>query len=134
AVFGRGGRYGINSVSVLLAFIGIAVAINLALYWANGRPNPPGFLRVDTTYTKEFLLEEQVRNTLEQMKEPVRVTAFFPTANAQQRASWRNTQDMLSEFERRSSAQPFSYRQIDPELDPTQASIYGVTSYPALVV
>jgi hypothetical protein len=133
-VFGRGGRYGINSVSVLLAFVGIAIVINLVLYWAIGRPNPPGFLRVDTTYTKEFLLEDQVRNTLEDLKEPVRVTAFFPTVTAQQRAAWRNTEDMLSEFERRSTTHPFSYRQVDPELDPTEASTYGVTQYPALVV
>jgi hypothetical protein len=133
-VFGRGGRYGINSVSVLLAFIGMAIAINYLLFWAGGRPNPPGFLRVDTTATKQFIVEGQVQNTLNQLKEPIEIVAFFPTDTALDRASWRETEDLLSEFKRRSSAQPLTYRQVDPELDPTEASSFGVTRYPALVI
>ncbi len=134
AVFGRGGKYGFNSVSILLVGIGIAAALNYTLFWADGRPNPPGFLRVDTTFTKEFLLEDKVRVTLENLNEPVRITAFFPTDTAAERAAWRETEDTLSEFERRSTAHPLEYRQVDPELDPGEASRFGVTTYPALVV
>lgn len=134
AVFGRGGKYGFNSVSILLVGIGIAVALNYLFFWADGRPNPPGFLRVDTTFTKEFLLEDKVRVTLENLTEPVRITAFFPTDTAAERAAWRETEDTLSEFERRSTAHPLEYRQVDPELNPGEASRFGVTTYPALVV
>lgn len=134
ALFGRGGKYGFNSVTILIVGIGVAAAINYLLFWADSRPNPPGFLRVDTTFTKEFLLEDKVRVTLEAMNEPVRITAFFPTDTDQQRAAWRETEDTLSEFERRSTTQPLSYRQIDPELNPGEASRFGVTTYPALVV
>lgn len=133
-VFGRGGRYGINSVSTLLIFIGIAIAINYLLFWSGGRPNPPGFLRVDTTATKQFIVEGQVQNTLDQMSEPIEIVAFFPTDTAQERAAWRETEDLLLELNRRSSTHPLTYRQVDPELDPTEASRFGVTSYPALVV
>lgn len=134
AVFGRGGKYGFNSVSILLVGIGIAAALNYLLFWADGRPNPPGFLRVDTTFTKEFLLEEKVQVTLETLNEPVRITAFFPTDTAQERAAWRETEDTLSEFERRATTHPLEYRQIDPELNPGEASRFGVTTYPALVI
>ena len=134
AIFGRGGKYGINSVSVLLVSIGIAAALNFLLTWAEDRPNPPGFLRVDTTYTKQFELEEKVRVTLDAMNEPIRITAYFPTDTAAERAAWRETEDTLSEFERRSPPQPLEYRQVDPELNPGEASRFGVTSYPALVV
>ncbi len=134
AVFGRGGKYGFNSVSILLVAIGIGGAFNFLLFWADGRPNPPGFLRVDTTFTKEFLLEDKVRVTLENLTEPVRITAFFPTDTDAERAAWRETEDTLSEFERRSTTHPLEYRQIDPELNPGEASRFGVTTFPALVV
>lgn len=133
-VFGRGGKYGFNSVSLLIVAFGVAAALNYVLFWAGGRPDPPGILRIDTTYTKEFLLEEQVRTILKNLAEPIRITAFFPTDTAQERASWRETEDVLSEFRRRSTTYPLEYRQVDPELDPTEASRYGVTVYPALVV
>ncbi len=133
-VFGRSGRYGFNSVTILLVAIGIAGAINYLLFWSESRPDPPGFLRVDTTFTKEFLLEDKVRVTLENLKEPIRITAFFPTDTAQERAAWRETEDTLSEFSRRSTSFPLEYRQIDPELNPGEASRFGVTAFPALVV
>lgn len=134
AVFGRGGRYGFNSVSILIVAFGVAGAFNYLLFWADSRPNPPGFLRVDTTYTKEFLLEDKVQTTLDNLKEPVRITAFFPTDTAQERAAWRETEDMLSEFRRRSTTHPLQFRQIDPELNPGEASRFGVSTYPSLVV
>lgn len=134
AVFGRSGKYGFNSVTILLVGIGIAASMNYLLFWADGRPDPPGFLRVDTTFTKEFLLEDKVRVTLENLKEPVRITAFFPIDTAAQRAAWRETEDTLSEFKRRSTAYPLDYRRIDPELSPGEASRFGVTNFPALVV
>ena len=41
---------------------------------------------------------------------------------------------MLQEFERASTTKSFSYRLIDPELDPTTANEYGAKQFPALVV
>ncbi len=133
-IFGRGGKYGLNSVSVLIVAFGIGATVNYVLFWADGRPDPPGFLRVDTTFTKQFLLEEKVQVTLENLREPVRITAFFPTDTPQERAAWLETQDTLSEFKRRSTVFPLEFRQIDPELDPNEASRLGVTSFPVLVV
>jgi len=134
AVFGRRGRYGFNTAIVFIVFLAIAVIINFALFQALDRPNPPGWLRIDTTATKQFLLEEQVVNTLGQLKEPVKITAFFATNTAADAAAWRNTLDMLSEFRRRSSVYDLSFELVDPDLNPNVATSLGVTKFPALAI
>ncbi|HJP28868.1 MAG TPA: Gldg family protein [Dehalococcoidia bacterium] len=134
AVFGRRGRYGLNTAIVFIVFLAIAVTVNFALHWAVDRSNPAGWLRVDTTATKQFLLEEQVVNTLENLKEPVKITAFFTTDTAADAAAWRDTEDMLSEFRRRSGDFELTYDRIDPELNPNAATGLGVTQFPALAI
>ncbi|MDA1279090.1 MAG: Gldg family protein [Chloroflexi bacterium] len=134
ALFGRRGRYGLNTAIVFVTFVAIAVIVNFTLYWAGDRPNPAGWLRVDTTATKQFLLEEQVVNTLKNLKEPVKITAFFVTDTAAESAAWRDTQDMLSEFRRRSSAYDLEYELVDPDLNPNIATALGVTRFPALAI
>ncbi len=134
AVFGRRGRYGFNTAIVFIAFLTIAVIVNFALFRALDRPNPLGWLRIDTTATKQFLLEEQVVNTLENLKEPVKITAFFANDTAADAAAWRDTQDMLLEFRRRSSLHDLSIELIDPDLNPNVATSFGVTQFPALAI
>ncbi len=134
AVFGRRGRYGFNTAIVFIVFLTIAVIVNFTLLRALDRPNPAGWLRIDTTATKQFLLEEQVINTLENLKEPVKITAFFTTDTAADAAAWRETQDMLSEFRRRSTAFELSYVLVDPDLNPNVATTLGVTRFPALAI
>jgi len=134
AVFGRRGRYGLNTAIVFLVFLTIAVIVNFTLHWAVDRPNPAAWLRVDTTATKQFLLEEQVVNTLENLKEPVEITAFFATHTAADAAAWRDTEDMLSEFRRRSGDFELSYELVDPEINPNVAMGFGVTQFPALAI
>tara|TARA_B100000686_G_C16787790_1_gene976439 strand:- start:1760 stop:3520 length:1761 start_codon:yes stop_codon:yes gene_type:complete len=134
AVFGRRGRYGLNTAIVFIVFVAIAIAINFTLHWAVDRPNPEGWLRIDTTATKQFLLEEQVVNTLENLKEPVNITAFFTTDTAAGAAAWRDTEDMLSEFRRRSAVHELTYERVDPELNPNLATSLGVTQFPALAI
>ena len=134
ALFGRGGRYGINTVVILIGFAAIAVIINYVLFYLVNRPNPMGWLRADTTATKQFSIAGQALTTLENLKEPVRINAFFTTNTAARRAAWQNTVDLLSEFKRRSTKQPFEYRLIDPELEPNVAAEYGVKNYPALAI
>ena len=134
AVFGRRGRYGLNTAIVFIVFLTIAVIVNFSLHWAVDRPNPAAWLRVDTTATKQFLLEEQVVNTLENLKEPVKITAFFATNTAADAAAWRDTEDMLSEFRRRSGDFELTYELVDPEINPNVATGFGVTQFPALAI
>jgi hypothetical protein len=134
ALFGRRGRYGLNTAIVFVVFVTIAVIVNYTLFWAVDRPNPAGWLRIDTTATKQFLLEEQVVNTLENLTEPVLVTVFMATDTASGSAAWRDTEDMLSEFRRRSGDFELRYERIDPELNPNAATSLGVTQFPALAI
>ncbi|MBN4064899.1 Gldg family protein [Dehalococcoides mccartyi] len=134
AIFGRRGRYGLNTAIVFIVFVAIAVTVNFTLLWTVDRPNPPGWIRIDTTATKQFLLEEQVVNTLKNLKEPVKITAFFATDTAAGAAAWRNTEDLLSEFRRRSGEFDLTYKRVDPELNPNVATSLGVTQFPALAI
>ena len=134
AIFGRRGRYGLNTAIVLIAFVAIAVVLNFVIYWAVGRPDPPGFLRIDTTSTKQFIVSDATLNTLSNLREPIEVTAFFRRNNPKRQAAWRNTEDLLSEFRRRSTEQPFTFRLVDPELEPNVATEYGITQFPSLAI
>ena len=134
AVFGRRGRYGLNTAIVLIAFVAIAVVINFVIYWAVGRPDPPGFLRVDTTSTKQFIVSDQTLNTLRNLREPIEIIAFFRRNTPQRQAAWRATEDLLSEFRRRSTVQPLSFRLVDPELEPNVATEYSITQFPSLAI
>ncbi len=134
AIFGRRGRYGLNTAIVLIAFVAIAVVLNFVIYWAVGRPDPPGFLRVDTTSTKQFIVSDQTLNTLKNLREPIEVIAFFRRNTPQRQAAWRATEDLLSEFRRRSTVQPLTFRLVDPELEPNVATEYGITQFPSLAI
>lgn len=134
AVFGRRGRYGLNTAIVLIAFVAIAVVLNFVIYWAVGRPDPPGFLRVDTTSTKQFIVSDQTLNTLKNLREPIDVIAFFRRNTPQRQAAWRATEDLLSEFRRRSTVQELNFRLVDPELEPNVATEYGITQFPSLAI
>ena len=134
AVFGRRGRYGFNTTMALIAFIALAVLVNWLLFWLAGRPDPQGWLRVDTTATKQFILADQGLKILEQLEDPVKVTAFFTLNSADEANAWRVTEDLLSEFRRRSNRVSFEYELIDPELRPNIATELGATQFPALAV
>ena len=134
AIFGRRGRYGLNTAIVLIAFIAIAVVLNFVIYWALERPDPPGFLRVDTTSTKQFIVSDATLNTLSNLREPIQITAFFRRNTPKRQAAWRATEDLLSEFKRRSTEQPLTFRLVDPELEPNVAVEYGVTQFPSLAI
>ena len=134
AVLGRRGRYGLNTAIVLIAFVAIAIAVNYLLIWATDRPDPPGWLRVDTTATRQYIVSDASLNTLANLREPIQITAFFRRNTPQGQAAWRYTDDLLAEFRRRSSEQDLSYRVIDPDVEPNVATEYGVTRFPSLAI
>ena len=134
ALFGRRGRYGFNTTMALIAFIALAVLVNWLLFWLAARPDPQGWLRVDTTATKQFILADQGLKILDQLEDPVKVTAFFTLNSADDANAWRVTEDLLSEFRRRSNKVSFEYELIDPELRPNVATELGATQFPALAV
>ncbi len=134
ALFGRRGRYGVNMVVIFIAFLSLAVLVNFLLFWMVNRPDPMGWLRVDTTATKQFILAEQALDLLDEIKEPIQIHAFFDTSTLATAAAWRDTRDLLLEFSRRSTKFPIEFELIDPELQPDTAATFRVTQFPALAI
>ena len=133
AVFGRRGRYGANTVLTAIMLIAIVGVLNWLLFWLSDRPAPMGWLRVDTTATKQFNLSDQAIAILNSVDEPIRANAFFATNTPRGAAAWRDTQDLLNEFQRR-APRGFEIRLIDPDLQPNLAVEFGVTTDPAIAI
>ncbi len=134
AAFGQRGRYGLNTAIIFITVAVLAGLANYLLFWVSDRSNPPGWTRLDTTATGQHTLSPQAINTLQNLREPTVVTAFIATDQPADAALWRETEDLLEEFRRRSVTQSFEYRRVDPELDPNAALDYGVRHFPALVL
>lgn len=133
AIFGRRGRYGLNTLIVVVSFIVLLVMGNFVLWWFSDQQDPPGWLRTDVTTNNQFGLTEQTVQLLADLGEPIQATVFLQTDSAEGAAAWRDTQDLLSEFSRR-AADDFDFRLIDPVLQPNIADDYGVTQTPAIAI
>ena len=122
ALTGRRGRYSTNTVVMVIAFIGIAAAVNFLAF-----DNPA---RVDVTATKQFSLAPRTIDVLKNLEQPVEARGFFvPGRSAEEElqleALRSQMDDLLHEFEVRSGK--FSYEFIDPEVDPGTAREFQVT-------
>lgn len=127
AFFSRTGRYGVNSVIMVLAFTGIIIVVNFISFENHNR--------MDVTATNEFSLANRTKQLLKDLDEPVRATAFYVTDIAldpelmARRARVENT---LRELSERSGK--LSYRFIDPDLQPELARNYGLSQYESVVL
>ena len=133
ALFGRRGRYGVNTAVVVVAFIFLVILGNFFLYWLGNLDNPQGWMRIDVTANKQFELSEQTVQLLNGLKGPIQATVFLQTDTPEGAAAWRDTQDLLSEFSRRAT-DDFDFRLIDPVLQPNVAADYGVSQTPAIAI
>ena len=131
AFISRTGRYGVNTLVMLAAFIGIVVVINFISF--------SNHTRIDTTATNQFSLHSSTKNLLDDLAEPVRAIAFYredisaqDPAQFQQLVRRAKVEDTLGELRNRTSK--FSYEFKDPEVDPDSARKYGVTQYESIVV
>ena len=133
-IFGRRGKYGINTTIIFLTSLALIILVNSILFWLSGRPDSPDWIRIDTTATKQFILEEQAIKVIGNLNEDVKVTVFMATNTPAKAANWRSTEDLLLEFKRRSKKVNFDYEKVDPELDPNSPAKYGVNIFPSIVV
>ena len=133
AFISRTGRYGVNSLVMLAAFLGIVVVINFIAFG--------NITRVDTTATNQFSLAQRTRDLLDNLNQPVKATGFFVVdlpasvqAEVQRDLLVRQVkvEEKLREFENRSSK--FSYEIKDPDLEPELARSLGVTQNESIVI
>ena len=128
AFVSRTGRYGVNSLIMLAAFLGIIVVINFIAFGNNSR--------IDTTATQQFSLATSTRNLLNDLEQPVRATAFYldnaPVQDPQQIVRRVKVEDTLSEFSARSGR--FTYEFVDPDIEPDVARERGFAGIESIVV
>ncbi len=111
---GRQLRYGSNALLLVVAVLGILVLVN---YLAN-RHNKT----FDLTANKQYTLSNETVKILHDLKEPVKVMAFFlPTDSRQQDAS-----QMLQRYAAESKY--FTYEVVDAEKDRAKVLQYKITS------
>jgi ABC-type uncharacterized transport system involved in gliding motility auxiliary subunit len=124
ALSGQRGRFAINAIVMIIAFVGIVVFINFISYFNVGR--------TDTTASKQFSLALQSVQVLENLNQDVHATAFFIPNKVETAADRLLADDLMFEFERRSD-RAFTYEFIDPESDPSTAAQFQMTQFPAIV-
>jgi len=126
AFFSRTGRYGVNTVVMTGAFIGLVVLVNYVAF--------ENHFRVDTTATNQFSLADRTEDLLDNLDLPIDVIAYYPDEitliDMLERREKVDT--MLSEFSKRSGN--FSYQFIDPQKEADLARSQGVTSYETIAV
>lgn len=114
-VTSRGARYGSNALLVIVAFIGLIGMLN----WLSGRYNS----NYDVTANKSNSLSELTIKVLQDLKEPVKATAFYTTLRADPQGL-SDAQDKLKAYARYS--EKFTYRFVDPQAEPQIANDYKV--------
>ena len=126
AFFSRTGRYGINTVVMTGAFIGLVALANYVAF--------ENHFRIDTTATNQFSLAERTRDLLDSLDRPISVIAYYPDEipNIDMLTRRGKVETMLSEFSKRSGN--LTYRFIDPQKEADLARSQGVTTYETLTV
>ena len=124
ALSGQRGRFAINAVLMIAAFTGIVVFVNFISFH--------NVARADLTASKQFSLALQTAQVLENLNQNVHAVAFFVPERQDQAANQQLADDLMFEFERRSSRM-FTYEFIDPESDPSRAELYELSQFPSIV-
>lgn len=124
AFLSRTGRYGINSLILMLAFTGIIVVANIISFENNSR--------MDLTATNQFSLNSSTKRLLKDLDEPVRATAFYKDDLDDPNVVVRRVrvEETFKEF---SAARPskFRFRFVDPDLEPDiKSGYFGSTPTP----
>lgn len=114
AVTGRSAVYGSNSLILVAAFIGIIIAINVI---SNRQVNQ----RVDLTANQQNTLSQQTVQVLQNLQDPVKVTAFFTPDTG---SLLKQTQDELKLYQRVNDKLQVQF--VDPDVNPALARQYDI--------
>ncbi len=118
AFLSRTGRYGINTLVLIAAFTGIIIVLNFVSFENTSR--------LDVTETNQFSLSQRTKDLLNGLESDIQATAFYKelalTEDANVVTRRNRVIDTLEEFDARSSR--FSYRLVDPDLEPELVSKY----------
>ncbi len=112
AFFSRTGRYGVNSTIMLAAFTGVIVVVSIFSFENNKR--------VDLTATNQFTLAQRTTDVLDNLEDPVQVTAFFKETEDDNLEAMVRRVTVEETFRDFKSTRPskFFYEFKDPDLEP----------------
>ncbi len=130
AFISRTGRYGVNSLIMLIAFLGIIIVANFVSFGNNQR--------IDVTATNQFSLAERTEQLLDNLEQDIEVIAFYklenpvsPGSSPEAQFASLNRQIKVRETFREFAAargSRFSSEFVDPDVSPQRVSQYfGVT-------
>ncbi len=108
----RQGRYGVNTLVMIVAFTVILALVNIVSAAANAR--------VDLTANRGFTLATQTQEVLKGLDQPVEAFGFFTPGDEAAAA----TEQLLREYDLLSNN--FTYEIVDPETDPAKASRFNI--------
>lgn len=117
----RQARYGANAVILSLSFIGIVVLLNYLAYRHD--------VKFDLTENKTFTLSEQSRQIVGDLKQEVKVTAFYRATNATR----QETLNRLESYKDAANGK-LSFEFIDPDRQPGLALRYGLSGGDGTVI
>ena len=123
----RTGRYGVNSLVMVAAFLAIIISAGFLSF--------ENHLRLDVTANQQFSLANNTKKLLDELDQPIKATAFYVTEYQDQQdvlIRRSKVEQTLREFKVRSSR--FTYEFKDPDLEPEIARQYGITQYESVVV
>ena len=129
SIFGRRGKYSANTFFIVLGTILLMIGANLLFFWLENKKPPPNWIRNDLTATNEYDLSEQSGTVLDQLTEDIEIFIFIQTNNQNSNIATRHTEDLLSEFSKRSTTKNITYKIIDPDLEPDIAQQLGVDRF-----
>jgi len=112
-------RYGLNALVMSLAFVGIVVLINVALYKYNTRH--------DYTAGKEYSISPQTVKILQNLEPEVHVTVFMQEMDGRR----DKLEGLFKEYTRHTAK--LRYEFVDPDRRPALARQYDITRYGTLV-
>ncbi len=119
ALTGRQARYGSNALAMSLILLAILAIVN----FLSNRHHA----RWDLTGTRQYSLSGQTIQILKDLKEPVKITAFYSPADSTQ----ATLKDLLAEYMYHTDK--LSLEVVDPDQKPAVARQYGITSYGTIV-
>ena len=126
AFISRTGRYGVNSLIMLAAFLGIIIVANAVSFGTNAR--------VDVTATNQYSLADRTEQLLDDLDQDVEVIAFYkaevslgPQGSASVAYQLLNREDKVRETLREFEAtRPTRFHSsfIDPDVNPQRVNQY----------
>jgi len=107
--------------AIVATYSVVALLIVVALNFIAARRSTS----IDLTTAKVNTLSDQSKKVLAQLTEPVEVVAFFKKGDA------RGLEDLFALY--RKTSDKFSFRIVDPDVEPQEAKQYGVSQYGTMV-